>query len=496
MGRIVTVNPDLAATRAPDEHATLVERVDIIKAMVYGGGRRGRPRLLRWGMSRVQQETVLRTLDTTPEHEKRELAWMLIAQGLDTRLVGRLGGSFNRAYRAFVREWAPDLRRARDLRRIAPYSLGGIPKEIAAKDVGDVITGGLRRLPCGIRGHDTILVQAGARRAFVTTMDGWIWRVALDNPSAEPFVRTPLMPAGIVEDPNDSDRLYFCCCRHSGQVYPTEERGGIYTLTISNRAIQRLVDRVPNPPIIGGDVTEGIVYSGTERLDLPIASLSPSNSRPACYFNDVAISGDGRLLFCTESSPDTSMGSESEPEAITLARNGLLWRVDLEGRSISLAAQNYAFTDGILAEGNGESVLMSELTRFRILRLRLDGPGAGRDEELWRDLPGMPDGMHRDEDGRIWVALLSKRTAFENWLHRNPWCKPLLLSLPVSLPAPGATGFLVLSPDGSEPVYFAMYSGKKLRDVSAVAATSTGIFLASFNPNNRGLNRIDPSLFA
>jgi len=140
----------------------------------------------------------------------------------------------------------------------------------------------------------------------------------------------------------------------------------------------------------------------------------PATSRDIAFCNDLDVSRDGRRIYFSEpfAWPGASMGGGAFREAIALGRNGRLWLVDLERGTVSLVAQDYTFIDGVLLEygpkpgAREQSVLVSETVKFRILRLDLDGT---RDEVLWDSLPGLPDGLDRDAQGRVWVGLVKTR---------------------------------------------------------------------------------------
>jgi hypothetical protein len=65
----------------------------------------------------------------------------------------------------------------------------------------------------------------------------------------------------------------------------------------------------------------------------------------------------------------------------------------------------------------------------------------------------MNDGIDRDANGRIWLALSTEGRPVLTWLHANAWAKALVLRLPTKLlfSKPGRTGVLVLTPYGKTP---------------------------------------------
>ena len=149
---------------------------------------------------------------------------------------------------------------------------------------------------------------------------------------------------------------------------------------------------------------------------------------------------------------------ECVDEAIALAPNGRLWRHDLDSGTTRLIAEGFHFINGVLADlhpgqPREESVLVTQTSLFRLTRFYLRGPRAGTAEVVLDGITGMADGMDRDANGRIWLALFAERGPLLTWLHANAWLKPLFMRLPADLllRQVGRTGVLVVSPDGRTP---------------------------------------------
>jgi hypothetical protein len=164
--------------------------------------------------------------------------------------------------------------------------------------------------------------------------------------------------------------------------------------------------------------------------------------------------------------------------------------VDLQARTIGLAAKGFSFVDGVVVLPD-DRVLVSELSRFRMLAL--DFQHGSLDWKL-EGLPGMPDGIARF-DGKIWQALLHKRTWPITLVHRFPRLKRLLLPLIRRwLEPPKGCGMLVLDERNLKPIYCGMHDGSRIHHVATITPSERGIFLPSFHEGNRGLHWIpDPT---
>src|SRR5262249_33090443 len=155
--------------------------------------------------------------------------------------------------------------------------------------------------------------------------------------------------------------------------------------------------------------------------------------------DNLEVSGDGRRIYFTEpfSYKDATLGDTLD-ETIALARNGRLWRHDLDGGTTRLIAEGFRFINGVLCDphpggGREESVLVTDTSSCRLTRFYLRGAKAGSSEVVLDGLPGTPDGMDRDAAGRIWIAIFAERNKLLTWVHAHAWIKPLILRLPTRL---------------------------------------------------------------
>jgi hypothetical protein len=135
--------------------------------------------------------------------------------------------------------------------------------------------------------------------------------------------------------------------------------------------------------------------------------------------------------------------------------------------------------------------LLTDNARFQLHRVHLAGARAGESEVLWRDLPGLADGMRRDSKGRIWLTIITNRGSQFTWAHANPEVKPFLMKYPQLVSLPPITSLLLLSPDASTPLWYTEHFQTRVNAIAAVTPGKSGLYLANFSDKTPGLHWID-----
>jgi sugar lactone lactonase YvrE len=377
------------------------------------------------------------------------------------------------------------------------FEVGPIPQSILdVKTDNDFIYDTVKTIAPEIGGYDDVFLNEDETVAYTTGRDGWIWKVDLKTEKAERFVDVPVMAAGLHHIPGEATKIITTNSRRGGQQYPEGEEVGLYTLDLATKEVTALVTRVPHYD----DPTEPTVIPIDQQERVRVDSLDDSNSRPLAITNDAAVSADGKRVYFTESyvtDGATMGGPGSIATVVMLGNSGRLWMYDFEDQTVGLVGAGYAFTDGILmeadADGDGieDSVLMTDNVRFQLHRLHLSGDRAGESEVLWKDLPGLGDGMRRDSKGRIWVTFIAERSPQLDYAHMNPEVKPFLMKHPQLISMAPTNSILLLSPDASTPLWFTSHYQTRVTSIAAVTPGKAGLYLSNFSESTPGLHRID-----
>lgn len=268
------------------------------------------------------------------------------------------------------------------------------------------------------------------------------------EPPAGPAQAGPLAPT------RDLERATF---HAKGQVTMPEdcvsdERGSLYAGTGDGRIVKITGDSVETFATTGGTplglkfdgsgsllacvVGRGLVAIGQSGAFVTLAS--GMGERKFRFINDVDVGPDGTIWF-TESHPEH--GPEGAGAVWAIAENrpeGRLYSLDPKTGLVRERLAGLSFANGCTVLPDGRSILIAETARYRVRRLWLAGPKAGQDE-IFAQLPGIPDGLMADGQGRVWIALVP-RDPLLDMLAPHPWLRGLVMKLPESVLTGMASG--------------------------------------------------------
>lgn len=175
------------------------------------------------------------------------------------------------------------------------------------------------------------------------------------------------------------------------------------------------------------------LYSANVRTGESRTLSTGSPTRPFGFVNDVEVSPDGRIFFS-----DSSVGWSILDYGVTPFRtyelmenrpHGFIYVIDSQGGQTRVELERLHYPNGLSMSSDGQALYIAETTRFTIRRYELSGPSAGQLSVLADNLPGMPDGIQSDGQGRLYVAMVGPRRPIVRFMHRNPWAAWLLFKL-------------------------------------------------------------------
>ena len=156
------------------------------------------------------------------------------------------------------------------------------------------------------------------------------------------------------------------------------------------------------------------------------------------FADDLHIADDGTIYFT-----DATVWDQFQDELVELGDTGRLLAYHPDSGETTVELSGMGFANGLELGPDGESLLITETSRYRVTRYWHRGDRAGEFEHVATNLLGFPDNIDAAGDGTYWVAIPSLRNPIVDKLHENPWLARQAGKLP-----PSVIGALPVEPYG------------------------------------------------
>lgn len=272
-----------------------------------------------------------------------------------------------------------------------------------------------------------------------------------------------------------------------GALYTGFVDGRVVTLDAASGQVTELANTGGRP--LGMVMTEaGLVVAdainGLLRIDADgeVATLSTeSDARPFRFVDDVDVAPDGRIYF-SDASHRFGM-DELMHDFFEHAGTGRLLRHDPVTGTTETLVDGLYFANGIAVGPDGDYVLVTETGRYQVTRYWLKGPQAGTTDVFIDNLPGFPDNISYDDEGRFWLALYAPRDPLLDRILPQPWARKILFRLPQWMhPEPKPYAAIVALDTDGQVVANAQASGSDIfGPITSVKRRGDTLFMGSLS---------------
>jgi sugar lactone lactonase YvrE len=209
-----------------------------------------------------------------------------------------------------------------------------------------------------------------------------------------------------------------------GHVLTGVDGGRVLRVRPDGRQVTEIADTGGRPLglqfLPDGDLLVCDAYRGLLRLDRGTGATEvlaeSAGGRRINFCSNAALATDGTVYFTDASS---RFGFHQwKADLLEHAGTGRLLRRDRDG-SVDVVLDGLQLPNGVALTPDGSAVVVAETGSFRLSRVPLSGPAAGRAEPLNDAVPGYPWGVSLGTDGLLWVAVASPRSRVMDELARR-----------------------------------------------------------------------------
>ncbi|KAE8776751.1 protein STRICTOSIDINE SYNTHASE-LIKE 6 [Hordeum vulgare] len=227
-------------------------------------------------------------------------------------------------------------------------------------------------------GPEDLAYDAAGGWLYTGCADGWVRRVSVPGGDVEDWAYTGGRPLGVV------------LAGEGGIIVADADKGLLKVRP--DKTVQLLTD-----------AAEGLKFALTDGVD---------------------IAADGTIYF-TDASYKYSL-AKYMLDVLEARPHGRLMSFDPSTHRTTVLARDLYFANGVAVAPDQDSLIFCETIMRRCSRYHIRGDKAGTVESFINSLPGMPDNIRYDGEGRYWIALSSGRTLQSDVLMWSPLVRKLV----------------------------------------------------------------------
>lgn len=202
------------------------------------------------------------------------------------------------------------------------------------------------------------------------------------------------------------------------------------------------------------------------------------NGKRFVFTNNLAVQADETVYF-TDSSLRYPQ-NEYRAEVLSHEAGGRLFKYDPRTKDVALVKDGLVFANGVALSRNEDFLVVSDMGRYRLLKLALRGEKAGEWEPFAENLPGFPDNISSDEDGNFWVGMSSLRSGLLDFLLPHPTLREWVARIPEQLvPDPKPYGFVLAFDATGKVIHNLQDPSGTLSDTTAARRFGQDLFVGS-----------------
>ena len=203
------------------------------------------------------------------------------------------------------------------------------------------------------------------------------------------------------------------------------------------------------------------------------------DGRPILMGSGLTIAKDGKIYFANLSSETTSSAKYINKLFLELKPTGGVYCYDPQTKITQTISSGNYFANGIELSADETFLLLSETSKYRILKYWLKGEKTGTFEIFLDNLAGFPNNISRRDNGNFWVGFTTKRNDKLDKIHSKKGMKKFVYGLP-SFFQPKVEKFgMILEISAEGKIIQALYdpSGKSVMEAGAVKEFRNNLYI-------------------
>lgn len=222
----------------------------------------------------------------------------------------------------------------------------------------------------------------------------------------------------------------------------------------------------------------GLISISPDKTVTVLASQDENGNR-FLIPNGLDIASDGKIYFSNTSDESAYTINYGRKIVLEMKPIGGFYCYNPQTKRLKTLIDGTYFGNGVVLSKDESFVLMTETTKYRVLRYWLKGDKAGKTEVFIDNLPGFPNGISIRDDGSFWLGFSTKRNDDLDKIHSSRGMKRFVYALPQFLqPKPELFG-MILNISAEGEIIQSLYdtTGKFTPETGAVKEHNGNLYI-------------------
>lgn len=191
------------------------------------------------------------------------------------------------------------------------------------------------------------------------------------------------------------------------------------------------------------------------------------------------IDSDGIIYFVNASSTSSTSWKYINKLILEMKPTGGIYSFDPISNTTTTISEGNYFGNGLEISDDEDFIIISETSKYRILKYWIKGNKKGQSEVFLDNLAGFPNNISKNKNGNFWIGFTTKRNDQLDKFHSKIGMKKLIYSLPSFIqPKPEKIG-MVIEVSRNGQILQALFDskGKIVKEAGAIIEYNGHLYL-------------------
>ena len=173
----------------------------------------------------------------------------------------------------------------------------------------------------------------------------------------------------------------------------------------------------------------GLVKINSQK-EIEVLASQDANGNKILMGSGLTIAKDGTIYFANISSEAQTSDRHLNKLFLELKPTGGVYAYNPTTKTTTSISKGNYFANGVALSKDNSYLLVSETSKYRVLKYWLRGPKKGTSEVFLDNLPGFPNNISRRHNGHFWIGFTTKRNDQLDAIHPKKGMKKFVYGLP------------------------------------------------------------------